>query len=363
MLARRRQAVARKSLDPRAVWKIPHALSMDAFQCLQVCRGRVENVDQQHSPGIERPMGGSERRPLLFLRREMSERAEGHDHDAEWPAVDRGGLRHVGSHIASGAASLARAIEHGARHVGARDVEAGFGDRARDAARAAGDLQNRIACRFNVLQVESDIFLVSIVLEVVKCCDSGIRIGNAVWHDDSGLSPVLRNVAKADCTVETMAKKSKAPENPNERVIATNRRAFHDYEILDSVEAGIALTGSEIKSIRAGKISLAEAYARIDDGELWLIGSHIAPYSHGAYANHDPTRPRKLLVHRGEIVDLRRQVEAKGMTLVPLRVAIRRGKAKIDVGVARAKKLYDKRATEAERQSRRDIQRSLVDRT
>jgi SsrA-binding protein len=146
------------------------------------------------------------------------------------------------------------------------------------------------------------------------------------------------------------------------KVIATNRRALHDYHILESLETGIALTGSEIKSIRAGKISLAEAYARIDDGELWLIGAHIAPYSHGAYANHEPIRPRKLLAHAAEIEQLRKAIEQKGMTLVPLRVVIRRGKAKVDIGVARAKKLYDKRAAESERQSKRDIQRSLVDR-
>ncbi|MCC6945558.1 MAG: SsrA-binding protein SmpB [Thermomicrobiales bacterium] len=157
-------------------------------------------------------------------------------------------------------------------------------------------------------------------------------------------------------------KKNEQPEIGNDRVVASNRRAFHDYFIQDTLETGIVLTGSEIKSIRAGKISLAEAYARIDDGELWLIGAHISPYSHGAYANHEPVRPRKLLAHADEIDDLRRTVEQKGMTLVPLRVALRRGKAKVDIGVARAKKLYDKRDAEAERESKRDIQRSLRDR-
>jgi SsrA-binding protein len=159
---------------------------------------------------------------------------------------------------------------------------------------------------------------------------------------------------------------SRAPskqETQDFKVVASNRRAFHDYHILETLETGIALTGSEIKSIRAGKISLAEAYARIDDGELWLIGSHISPYSHGAYANHEPIRPRKLLAHASEIDGLRKSVEQKGMTLIPLRVVLKRGKAKVDIGVARAKKLYDKRAAEAERESKRDIQRSLAERS
>ena len=159
-----------------------------------------------------------------------------------------------------------------------------------------------------------------------------------------------------------MAKTASKTESTDFKVVASNRKAFHDYHILEQLETGIALTGSEIKSIRAGKISLAESYARIDDGELWLVGSHIAPYTHGAYANHEPLRPRKLLAHASEIEQLRKSVEQKGMTLVPLRVVLKRGRAKVDIGVARAKKLYDKRAAEAERESKRDIQRSLVDR-
>jgi SsrA-binding protein len=161
------------------------------------------------------------------------------------------------------------------------------------------------------------------------------------------------------------ATKSTATENGRrggDRVITTNRRAFHDYFIEDEVETGVSLTGSEIKSIRAGKAGIAEAYARIDGGELWLIGAHIAPYSHGAYANHEPDRPRKLLAHRAQIRDLQAEIERKGMTLVPLRLKLRNGRAKIDIGVARGKKLYDKRATEAERQARRDIERTLKDR-
>jgi SsrA-binding protein len=147
-----------------------------------------------------------------------------------------------------------------------------------------------------------------------------------------------------------------------DRVVVTNRRAFHDYHIIESVETGIVLTGTEIKSIRAGQMSIAEAYVRVDRGELWLIGSHISPYAFGTHTNHDPHRARKLLAHKKEIAQLKAATEQKGMTLIPLRVAIRNGRAKVDVGVARAKKLYDKRQAAAERDSRRDIERSLVDR-
>ena len=147
-----------------------------------------------------------------------------------------------------------------------------------------------------------------------------------------------------------------------DRVVTTNRRAYHDYFIQEELETGIALTGSEIKSIRAGKAAITEAYARIENGELWLIGSHIAPYTHGAYANHVPDRPRKLLVHKEQIRELQGMVERKGMTLVPLRLALRKGRAKVDIGVARGKKLYDKRASEAEREAERDIERAVRDR-
>jgi SsrA-binding protein len=148
----------------------------------------------------------------------------------------------------------------------------------------------------------------------------------------------------------------------NDRVVTSNRRAFHEFHILETIEAGLALTGTEIKSIREGKAGIGEAYARFDHGELWLIGSYVAPYSHGNRSNHDPDRPRKLLVHRRELGSLRAAVEQKGLTLVPLRIHLKEGLAKIDIGVARGKKLYDKRATDADRQSRRDIDRALRDR-
>jgi len=147
-----------------------------------------------------------------------------------------------------------------------------------------------------------------------------------------------------------------------DRVVTSNRRAFHDFHILESVEAGIVLTGTEIKSIRDGKATIAEAYARIDNGELWLIGSNVAPYSHGNRSNHEPDRPRKLLVHRRELDRLRAAVEQKGLTLVPLRLHLKSGRAKLDVGVARGKKLYDKRTADADRQARRDVERAMRDR-
>lgn len=148
-----------------------------------------------------------------------------------------------------------------------------------------------------------------------------------------------------------------------DRVVTQNRRAYHDYAISDTLETGIVLTGSEIKSIRDGKITIAEAYVRVSDGELWLIGANISPYEHGAYANHDADRPRKLLAHRRQIEELAGQVDRRGMTLIPLRVRLRRGRAKLEVGVARGKKLYDKRQAQREKDARRSIDRALRERT
>jgi SsrA-binding protein len=156
--------------------------------------------------------------------------------------------------------------------------------------------------------------------------------------------------------------KATRQERRADRVVTSNRRAFHEYFIVETIETGIVLSGTEIKSIREGKISISEAYARIDGGELWLVGSRISPYSHGSYTNHDPDRPRKLLAHRAQIDELRKMIEQRGMTIVPLRVLLKQGKAKIELGVARGKKLYDKRATEAEREANRDVMRTLRDR-
>jgi SsrA-binding protein len=162
-----------------------------------------------------------------------------------------------------------------------------------------------------------------------------------------------------------MAKKSKktAPatvQSNGHKVVTSNRKAFHDYFIEDEVEAGIQLLGSEIKSIREGKVNLRDAYARIENGELWLVGGHISPYQQaGAYFNHDPDRPRKLLVHRRQIDMLQQKQEAAGYTLVPLRLKLVRGKAKVDIGIAKGKKLYDKRQSLAEREAKRQMERAM----
>jgi SsrA-binding protein len=143
------------------------------------------------------------------------------------------------------------------------------------------------------------------------------------------------------------------------KVVATNRKARHEYFILDTYEAGIALQGSEIKSIRAGKVSIAEAYITIDNFEAWLVNAHIAPYDQASRFNHDPLRPRKLLLHRVEINRLWDQVRQKGLTIIPLRIYLKAGMAKVEIASAKGKKLYDKRAEIARRDVEREIQRQL----
>ncbi len=145
----------------------------------------------------------------------------------------------------------------------------------------------------------------------------------------------------------------------NVKVVATNRKARHEYFLLEQFEAGIALKGSEIKSIRAGQISLAEAYVRVDGREAWLMDAHIAPYEQAGIFNHDPLRPRKLLLHRKEITRLWDQVRQKGVTIVPLRVYLKEGRAKVEIALAKGKKLYDKRQTIAKRDMQREIEREL----
>ena len=139
------------------------------------------------------------------------------------------------------------------------------------------------------------------------------------------------------------------------KTIATNRKAYHAYYIQESEEAGIALTGSEIKSIRAGRVNLGDAYIRPEGGELWLLNVHIARYQASSYLSHEPTRPRKLLMHRKQINNLASKVAEKGLTLVPLRLYIKDSIAKVEVALAKGKKLYDKRESIA----RRDIEREI----
>ena len=148
-----------------------------------------------------------------------------------------------------------------------------------------------------------------------------------------------------------------------EKNIAVNRKAQHDYEILKRVEAGIALTGSEIKSVRGNRVSLQEAYVRPEHGDLWLLGAHIAPYEAASYFGHEPRRSRRLLLHRAEIRDLSREVEANGLTLVPLRLYLKDGLAKIEVGLARGRRQYDKRQAIARREADREVERALRART
>ena len=142
-----------------------------------------------------------------------------------------------------------------------------------------------------------------------------------------------------------------------DETIAVNRRARHDYAIEETLEAGIVLTGTEIKSVREHKVNIAEAYVRIEHGEAWLVGAHIAEYAHGNRNNHAPNRTRKLLLHRGQISELLGLQSAKGLTVVPLKLYIRGGVAKLEIGVARGKKAHDKRRSIAERDMRRELDR------
>jgi len=143
------------------------------------------------------------------------------------------------------------------------------------------------------------------------------------------------------------------------KVVATNRKAYHDYHIQDPIEAGIVLTGSEIKSIRAGRVNLRDGYALFRDGELWLHNCHVSPYDPASRQNHEPMRPRKLLLHRRELNRLAGRVQEKGYTIVPLRLYLRDGLAKVEIAMARGKKQYDKRQTIAKRDADREIRRAI----
>ena len=148
-------------------------------------------------------------------------------------------------------------------------------------------------------------------------------------------------------------------EKEERESITRNKRARHDYHILDTWEAGIVLTGSEVKSLRNGKANISDAYGIVKDGEVHLLNLHIAPYEQASHFNHEPTRTRKLLLHRREIRKMIGSVERQGLTLVPLELYFRRGKAKVALGLGRGKKLYDKRADEKKRDDERDMQRAV----
>lgn len=144
-----------------------------------------------------------------------------------------------------------------------------------------------------------------------------------------------------------------------DKEILTNRQAFHEYHILDKYEAGAALVGTEVKSVMAGRIQLKESYVAIKDNEVWLFGAHVSQYSHGNINNHDPLRPRKLLLNRREIDKLVKETTQKGMTLVVTRIYWKNGRIKFEIGVAKGKKLYDKRETEMRRTIEKETQAQL----
>src|SRR5882672_7807677 len=151
---------------------------------------------------------------------------------------------------------------------------------------------------------------------------------------------------------------SQAREASGDRPIATNRRARHEYEILETVEAGLVLRGTEVKSLRAGLVNFKDSYASVRNGEGWLLGCHISPYSHGTDANHDPERDRKLLLHSREISRLSGKVAERGLTLIPLKLYFKKGRAKLEIGLGRGKKLHDKRAALQEREVKREMDRA-----
>ena len=155
-----------------------------------------------------------------------------------------------------------------------------------------------------------------------------------------------------------MAQAQKAKNNGYD-LVADNRKARHDFFIEEALEAGMVLTGTEVKSLRAGRASLADGFAQVSDGELWLHNVHIPPYVQGTWTNHEPRRVRKLLLHRKEIDRLARRTAERGLTLVPLSLYFTDGKAKIEIGVARGKRTYDKRHDLARRDAEREVERAL----
>jgi len=157
----------------------------------------------------------------------------------------------------------------------------------------------------------------------------------------------------------TLRANSKTTARPIEKTLVTNRQALHDYHIVESVEARLSLVGTEVKSVRAGNVNLRDAFARPQDGEIWLWNAHIAPFEQGNRWNHEPRRPRRLLLHTREIGRLSSKAKESGFTLVPLRLYDRGGKLKLELALARGKKQYDKRSAIAERETKREIERAV----
>jgi SsrA-binding protein len=165
-----------------------------------------------------------------------------------------------------------------------------------------------------------------------------------------------KNSKKSD---KPKAKKGKAGEDKNERVIADNRKARHNYLVLDTLECGIVLVGSEVKSLRAGRLSLDEAYGRIDKDEVWLVGANIAEYNYSHALNHEPKRRRKLLMHRREMNKFASKAMEKGLTLVPLKMYFKEGRAKVLLGICKGKQQHDKRQAMKQRDSKREMDRAM----
>jgi len=151
-------------------------------------------------------------------------------------------------------------------------------------------------------------------------------------------------------------------EDDGRKIVCKNKRAWHEYEIMEAVEAGMVLLGTEVKSMREGRVNLKDAYAKVQGDEVFLVEAHISPYSHGNISNHDPLRPRKLLLHKREIRRLGGKVQERGLTLIPLQIYFKEGKAKVELGLARGKRLYDKRAAIKKRDENRDLARELKNR-
>ncbi|MGE0102474.1 MAG: SsrA-binding protein SmpB [Blastocatellales bacterium] len=154
-----------------------------------------------------------------------------------------------------------------------------------------------------------------------------------------------------------------ADKTSNDKVVATNREAWHNYHILETYEAGIQLTGTEVKSARAGRVNLKESYVIVRDGEAWLLNAHISQYSHGNRQNHDPIRDRRLLLHKREIFRLQSKIQEKGLTIVPTKLYFKGNLIKCELGIAKGKKLYDKRADDARKTQEREARAALKERS
>jgi SsrA-binding protein len=159
-----------------------------------------------------------------------------------------------------------------------------------------------------------------------------------------------------------MGQSAKKKDEDGIKIVCRNKRAFHEYVVLDRLECGLVLTGTEVKSLREGSASLEDAYAKIEDDEVWLLGSDIPEYTMGNRMNHKPKRPRKLLLHRSEIAKFAAKASQRGLTLVPLRMYFKEGRAKIELAVAQGKQLHDKRQAQKKAEAQRDIRRALRDR-